>query len=385
MATKITREVLEGYLHCKTKAHLKLAGQQGSRSDYEELLAAARAGVRQMAIGKILARHTEGEIARDIPLTVTALRAGASYVLDATFEDDLLSLGFDGLKRVGGPSKLGDFHYIPMLFHEGRRVGKPQRLMLEIYGLLLSLLQKRLPTCGVVWRGRDGKPTRVRLGPDLRRAERVLREVKEVATPGSPPGLILNDHCPACEFRQRCRDQAVREDNISLLRSIRENDVKAYARRGILTLTQLACTFRSRRKSKRAAQGESRRYHALQAMAIRDKRAYVLGTPEIPTSPVAVYLDIEGLPEEEFVYLIGMIIVRDGTETRRSFWADDREQEQEMFESFLEEVGRYEDFRVYCYGRYERAFLKRMRRSASNEAAVERVLDALVNVLSVIH
>ena len=293
MATKITREILEGYLYCRTKGYLKLAGQQGSKSDYGELLAAARVEVRQMAIGKILARHSKGEIARDIPLTATALRAGASHVLDATLEDDLLSLGFDGLKRVSGPSKLGDFHYIPMLFHEGRRIGKPQRFMLEIYGLLLSAIQERLPTRGVVWRGRDCKPTTVRLGPDLRRAERVLREVKEAATQGSPPGLILNDHCPVCEFRQQCRDQAAREDNISLLRSIRGNEVKAYARRGILTLTQLACSFRIRRKSKRTAQGKSRRYHALQAMAIRDKRVYVLGTPEIPTSPVAVYLDIE--------------------------------------------------------------------------------------------
>jgi predicted RecB family nuclease len=142
MATKITREVLESYLHCKTKGHLKLAGQHGSTSDYEELLAATRAEVRQMAVGKILARHSEGEIARDLPLTAAALRPGPSYLLGATLEDDLLSLGFDGLKRVDGPSKLGDFHYIPMLFHEGRRVGKPQRLMLEIYGLLLSEIQE---------------------------------------------------------------------------------------------------------------------------------------------------------------------------------------------------------------------------------------------------
>ena len=42
MATKITREVLEGYLHCKTKGHLKLVGQPGSKSDYEELLATTR-------------------------------------------------------------------------------------------------------------------------------------------------------------------------------------------------------------------------------------------------------------------------------------------------------------------------------------------------------
>jgi hypothetical protein len=123
MATKITRDVLESYLYCKTKAHLKLAGQQGSVSDYEALLAENRQEVRQQAIGKILAKHAEGELARDIPLTAAALRAGPSFVLDAILEDDLVSLRFDGLKRVDGPSKLGDFHYVPILFHEGRRVG----------------------------------------------------------------------------------------------------------------------------------------------------------------------------------------------------------------------------------------------------------------------
>ena len=57
MVTKVTRDVLEGYLHCKTKAHLKLTGQQGSTSDYEKLLVASREEVRQTAIGKILERH----------------------------------------------------------------------------------------------------------------------------------------------------------------------------------------------------------------------------------------------------------------------------------------------------------------------------------------
>jgi hypothetical protein len=42
MAPKITREILEAYLHCKTKAHLKLAGQQGSVSEYEALLTSVR-------------------------------------------------------------------------------------------------------------------------------------------------------------------------------------------------------------------------------------------------------------------------------------------------------------------------------------------------------
>ena len=67
VAAKITREVLESYQHCKTKAHLKLAGQQGIRSDYEGLLAETRQEVRKTAIDKMLARHAESEVARKTP------------------------------------------------------------------------------------------------------------------------------------------------------------------------------------------------------------------------------------------------------------------------------------------------------------------------------
>jgi predicted RecB family nuclease len=168
MATKITREVLESYLLCKTKARLKLSGQPGSVSDYEAMLAANRQEVRQQAIDKIIAKHSENEVASDIPLTAAAVRSGRSFLLDATLEDDLMSLRFDGLKRVDGSSKLGDFHYVPMLFHEGRKVGKAERLLLELYGLALSRLQGQMPTSGYVWHGRECTTTRVRLGGDLR-------------------------------------------------------------------------------------------------------------------------------------------------------------------------------------------------------------------------
>ena len=33
MATKITSEVLESYLHCKFKGHLKLAGQEDTKCE----------------------------------------------------------------------------------------------------------------------------------------------------------------------------------------------------------------------------------------------------------------------------------------------------------------------------------------------------------------
>jgi hypothetical protein len=81
MSAKISSQVLESYLHCKTKAHLKLAGQQGSVSDYEKLLAGNRGDVRQEAIGKILAKHSVDEVARNISLTAATLKAGPSFIL----------------------------------------------------------------------------------------------------------------------------------------------------------------------------------------------------------------------------------------------------------------------------------------------------------------
>ena len=43
---KITNEVLEGYLNCKTKGHLKLAGETGTKSDYEAMTDGGEAGRR---------------------------------------------------------------------------------------------------------------------------------------------------------------------------------------------------------------------------------------------------------------------------------------------------------------------------------------------------
>ena len=56
-----------------------------------------------------------------------------------------------------------------------------------------------------------------------------------------------------------------------------------------------------------------------------------------------------------------------------------------MFDRFVEEVGRHDDLVVFAYGGYERAFLKRMRKSAKRLEAVDRLLGRLVNVLSLVH
>src|SRR5262249_20051093 len=57
----------------------------------------------------------------------------------------------------------------------------------------------------------------------------------------------------------------------------------------------------------------------------------------------------------------------------------------QIFEQMLAEVSRYEAPLVFCYGSYERTFLKRMRKAAERKRPVGRVLGGLVNVLSLVH
>src|SRR5260370_2747923 len=250
MATKIARDIIESYLNCKYKGHLKLAGQQGTQSDYELLRVESRDAIRRRALDKILKRHAGGGVERDVFLTPAILKRGAAFLLNATLEDERESLTFDGLKRVPGPSKLGDFHYVPVLFSEARPVRKQQRALLDVYGLLISRLQGRTPGSGIICPADQCRAIRVRLNPDPRKAERLLAELRQIQSGEAPPRLVLNHHCHVCEVRHRRHQQAMQEHDISLLRGMKEKEVKTYGRKGILTIPPWAHTFRPRRTRK---------------------------------------------------------------------------------------------------------------------------------------
>ena len=299
--TDLTFDVLESYLNCRYKAHLRLSGFQSTKTDYEVMLIEARQHLRFMAIEKLIGEFGKNAISTGIAVTHFELSKGFPFILDAQLQDGHFHIHFDGLKKVDGPSGLGDFHYLPVLFYESRHIRKTQRLLLEVLALLLSRVQGKAPESGIIYHGSNCATTAVRFKPGLQIAASLLDEVVRMQGAKTPPKLLLNDHCQVCEFRRQCHAQAVKEDNLSLLRGLGEKGVKRYARKGIFTLTQVAHTFRPRRKGKRSNSRSNHRYHALHAMAIRDKRVYVFGTPKVPSGPVRIYLDVEGVPEEDFV------------------------------------------------------------------------------------
>jgi predicted RecB family nuclease len=181
MATKITRDIIESYLNCKYKGHLKLTGESGTPSDYEAMTTAARQASREEAVAKLAARFGEGDACREMAVTAATLKQGETLLVDAELEDEGMSLRFDALKRADGPSKVGDHHYLPILHHHGDKAVRQQKLLLALHGLALARVQGLRPAVGLIARGPEARLGKVRLDAKLYRlAEQILDELKRL-------------------------------------------------------------------------------------------------------------------------------------------------------------------------------------------------------------
>ena len=149
---------------------------------------------------------------------------------------------------------------------------------------------------------------RVRLQIYRESLSSVLTRLRRQIASDNEPLLTLNRHCDLCEFKQSCRVNAVAADNLTLLKGMTSKEMARHNSKGIFTVNQLSYTFRARRPAKRQRQRYPHSY-PLQALAIRENKVHVHGEPSLTLSPTQVYLDIEGLPNRRFYYLIGALVV----------------------------------------------------------------------------
>jgi predicted RecB family nuclease len=275
--------------------------------------------------------------------------------------------------------------YLPVVFCRTDGVPRFEELRLALGGHLLRLVQGSWPVTGIVVHGANCSVKTVALTPKYPAIERITGELASLAAGQCRPPLILNSHCPACEFQESCMDEAKQQGNLSLLHGITDKTIQQYSHKGIFTVNQLSYTFHPRRKSKRAkARGHPHSY-PLQAMAIRDRKVYVLDFPVLASADTQVFIDMEGDADSRFVYLIGLLVAHDGQETSYSFWADTREDEAVIFEQLDRTLADLADPRLFHYGPYEARVLKRtaLVRTQTNLSHIAET--PLTNVLSEIY
>jgi predicted RecB family nuclease len=143
MSRKITQEILESYLKCKYKAYLKLAGEKGEKSEYELQLVNFRENVIRTATDKLVARYQINSVLRNIIATDTVLKQNMPLLLNVTVHVREFFICLNALIKTAGSSGLGEFYYIPVLFHETERPTQEQKSLLQLHSFILGELQGR--------------------------------------------------------------------------------------------------------------------------------------------------------------------------------------------------------------------------------------------------
>jgi DNA-directed RNA polymerase subunit RPC12/RpoP len=174
---------------------------------------------------------------------------------------------------------------------------------------------------------------------------------------------------------------------MSLLQGVRPGFIENMNKRGIFTLHQLSYTFRPRKIPKRAKNPANPRHYALQAQAIREQKVFIHGAPEIPNTTTSLYFDIEGIPERECFYLIGVLVNEETSSEYHHFWADDDTGQLDMVLQFCHFVSAYPGCVLFHYGSYDQKALRALgsRVNPSDAAIVDKAVDRCCNVLPWVH
>ncbi len=273
--------------------------------------------------------------------------------------------------------------YEPHLFIGTHEVNNEDKLRLALMGKIVAD-STNCPCSGGVIVTPDGKSQRVALAPIASQLNQILGVLRPwlASLPDEPP-IILNDHCPICPFRTQCLRKAEQEDNLTLLDRMTPKLLQKYHKKGIFTINQLSYLFRPRKTRRRGAHASTAFSFELQTLALRTRKIYLHQTPSVPSHDVELFLDIEGFPDRDFQYLIGVVVCRGPEVACHSFWADSPDDEADIFQSLLAIVREYATAPIYHYGSYERKALDQATIKHGLELA--QVQERLVNVNPLIY
>jgi len=367
MSNEITSELVEAYAQCPRKALLLLKGEAESVPHEYERILKERADENRLRFIKSLADSDQSPW------------EGRPTPADPTVTSGDLTAKCDALSKSTPENPRGGARYEPCLVTGTHSITKEQKLRLGFAGSVIGKTRRCRPARGfLVTVAEQKKQVKLEvLYPTVRSIVNGLRDIiDQPAT--DEPSVVLSKHCPVCQFRQHCQRQAEEEDNLSCLERMTPNLMRKYQKKGIFTVTQLSYLYRPRRRRKRRPPVTPLFNIELQALALRTGKVYLHAPLTIPEHPVELFLDIEGIPDESFYYLIGLLVKDHDGITPYSFWADSPKDEASVFRECVNVIAQHPDAPVYHYGSYEsKAFAY-----AVKQYGVEPLEDRLVNVNS---
>jgi predicted RecB family nuclease len=383
----VTTLLFEAYLACPTKCFLLATDELQSDNIFAAWNFRRAHSYRDMGIKNLAERHDPKEIMRDAPFLPSWVSRKSGLAINVTARVQRLAAVFHAVEWVAKNDGETAPTTIPVRFVANNKLARTDKLLLAFDPHVLAKLLNSPVAFGRIVHGDCNTAHKIKIAELEREVKKIIGKIATMLSASDRPKLALNRHCAECVFQERCRKLAVEKDDLSLLASLSDAERVKLNNKGIFSVTQLSYTFRPRRRPKRQAGRPEKYHHALKALAIREKKIHVVGTPQLSIEGTPVFIDVEGPPDRDSYYLIGLRWSSVNGIEQRSLWADTADDERKLWTDLLAILSLIKSATLIHYGSFEATFFKKMidRYGAPPEDSVAaKALGSAINLVSVI-
>jgi len=369
----INNEILQDIIYCQYKAYRRSKNQTGIVSEYQALYNQLKQS-QKISFEKTLPCNL-----KLIPQSSTfnASISQKGVLLNVKFNNENIDLSLDAIEFAGNKK------IFPIFITPFEKVTKTDKLFIALQAsFILREFDLPFESCKIFF-GKNFKQTKFRLSLFAKKLKKIIFELNKILLPASnAPIFIKNGHCQICDFQNICFEKLIERDDLSLLAGLKSQEILSKNNRGIFSVKQLSYTFRPQKNPYR----KRKFLPELKALAIREGKTFIQEIPNIPISPTEIFLDIEGIPDRNFYYLIGVIIKTNDSETSYSFWANNENEEENIFIELFTLLQSLREFTIYHYGSYEIQALKKISKSFVSEYQefIKKIIDCSFNLLNVL-
>ena len=193
MTETITSELVVAYSHCPRKAYLVCKGEAGDPHALVEIIERRARANRERYVQSL------GQPS-DLVSTNVTLRSGNTEA------------SCDVLMRRGENS------FEPTLVTGTRKVTEDMKISLAYVAHVIDQLYHRKPSVGTIVLEQN-KIQKVKLEASYDTINKIIPALQPwvSGTSDEAPVVMLNKHCPSCQFRHKCKAAAEQADSLTLL------------------------------------------------------------------------------------------------------------------------------------------------------------------------
>ncbi|GAB1538450.1 TM0106 family RecB-like putative nuclease [Scytonema sp. NUACC21] len=433
----INAELLLQYQRCKRRPYLDVYGDRRQRDPVSDLLlklqqdkmARHQSVLTQFNSQKPNYRFGDWETGE--AATLELMRQGVECIYQGAIianysQEYTLVSRPDILLKQTGMSRFGDWMYVPMNIELGKRPKQEYQISAAFHAYVLTTVQQvEIKTAWLVLRGKEAA-----YPVDIPRWRPLMLDILEEFTrtlekEEAPEVFISRQRCSLCPWYSSCYAVAQSQKHLSLLPGVTPVRYKQLQALNITTVESLAQTHPTQLEHLPGFDRVVAPKIILQAQSIVENKPIIIpdllakkGTnldfrsystsiylqqPEekpldtlgvthskedlLFTAPVEIFFDIEAQPDLHLDYLLGVLVIdrQNNTESFYSFLAEKQEDEQLIWEQFLDLVWQYPEAPIYHFCVYELDTVKRLAKLYHTPYnSVLPVLDRFVDVYEIL-